>query len=142
METELIKLKVKRDASIGENALKIKNTFIGACELLDASIFEPLIEEEQYFQDLDKYRFLQSLKDEFDSWREKGFTKTTMIQGSCEGCHCGDKVYQFYTNKLTPAFAYIIHEKNNEIEDVFMCNLSSGMSTIEMGVLQNYNFWL
>ncbi len=141
MKSELIKLKINKKSSVGKDAEMIKNTFIRACKQLDASIFEPLIQEEQYFQDLDKYRFLQSLKDEFDSWKEKGFTKTTTIKGSCEGCHCGDKVYQFYTNKLTPAFAYITHKGNNEIEDVFMCNLSSGMRTANMGVLQNYDFW-
>ncbi|WP_299397164.1 hypothetical protein [uncultured Gelidibacter sp.] len=141
LQTELIKLKVKGNSSRGSKALKIKTTFIDACVSLDSSIFEPLIEEDQYFQDLDKYRFLQSLKEEFDSWKAKGFTETTMIEGHCNGCHCGDKVYQFYTNSLTPAFAYIIHEKDNEIEDIFMCNLSSGMSVVEMGTLQHYNFW-
>ncbi|MDX1270822.1 hypothetical protein [Bizionia paragorgiae] len=119
----------------------IKEAFIKACLQLDASIFEPLIKEDQYFQDLDKYRFLQSLKDEFDTWKTQGFTKTTLINGHCQGCHCGDLVYQFYTNSLTPAFAYRIHENNGEIEDIFMCNLSSGMKTIEMGVLMKYAFW-
>lgn len=108
---------------------------------LDASIFEPLIEEDRNFQDLDKYRFLDSLKDVFDSSREKGFNQTTMIQGHCEACHCNHKVYQFYTNQLVPAFAYIIHEENNKIDDIFACNLSSGMKTIEMGTLLQYDFW-
>ena len=48
---------------------KIKNRFIRSCLELDASIFEPLIKEDQYFQDLDKYRFLASLKEEFSSWK-------------------------------------------------------------------------
>ncbi len=41
METELIKLKVKKQSSQGDNYLKIKQTFINACEQLDTSIFEP-----------------------------------------------------------------------------------------------------
>jgi len=141
MYEELIKLKVKKESSSGLFAKKIKDTFIKSCVSLDASIFEPLISENQYFQDLDKYRFLHSLQKEFNSWKEKGFTKTTMIKGTCNGCHLGHNSYQFYTNKLTPAFAYIIHEENDKIIDVFMCNLSSGMQVVDMSVLQHYNFY-
>ncbi|TYB69445.1 hypothetical protein ES677_13860 [Bizionia gelidisalsuginis] len=141
MKTELIKLKLKANSSTGETALHIKNTFIKACESLDTSIFEPLIEEDQNFQDLDKYRFLKSMKVVFDSCKEKGFKQTTMIKGHCESCYCDHKVYQFYTNQLVPAFAYIIHEENSQIEDIFACNLSSGMRVVEMGNLLNYDFW-
>lgn len=141
LQSELIKLRVKENSTSGNEALKIKTTFIDACLSLDTTIFEPLIDDDQYFQDLDKYRFLQSLKEEFDSWKAKGFKVTKMIEGHCKGCHCGDKVYQFYTNALTPAFAYNIQEDTNEIKDIFMCNLSSGMQVVEMGTLQHYDFW-
>lgn len=141
IQTELIKLKVKQESSVGEKALKIKGAFLKACKELDASVFEKLIEEDQYFQELDKYRFLQSLKDEFNTCKQKGFREITMIKGACKGCHLGNQVHQFYTNKTTPSFAYIIHEEENEIIDIFMCNWSSGMRVIDMKILQNYDFW-
>jgi hypothetical protein len=62
MEIELIKLKVKKEASFGIDASKIKSAFVESCLRLNDSIFEPLINEKQYFQDLDKYHFLASLK--------------------------------------------------------------------------------
>ena len=120
---------------------EIKNKFIKSCELLDASIFEPLIDEDHFFQDLDKYRFLQSLKNEFDTWKQKGFTKTVLIESTCSGCHLGHKAYQFHTNNLTPAFAYIIHEEKCKIIDIFMCNQSKGMQVIEMSKFIEYDFW-
>lgn len=141
MQKELIKLKVKKESSNGLSAKRIKDTFIKASVNLDASIFEPLINENQYFQDLDKYRFLHSLQQEFNSLKDEGFIKTTMIKGSCNGCHLGHNSYQFYTNKLTPAFAYIIHEEDNGIVDIFMCNSSSGMEQVDMGLLRQYDFW-
>lgn len=122
METALIKLKWKQEVTSRTDLDKIKTTFIKSCEKLDASIFEPLIDEDQYFQDLDKYRFLQSLKDEFDTCKRKGFTKTVMIESTCNGCHLGHKAYQFHTDSMIPAFAYIIHEEKDKIIDVFMCN--------------------
>ena len=141
METTLIKLKLKQEITSRTDLDKIKTIFIKACENLDASIIEPLIDEDQYFQELDKYRFLQSLKDEFDTWIHKGFAKTIMIESTCNGCHLGHKAYQFHTDKLTPAFAYIIHEEEDKTIDIFMCNRSKGMQVIEMSKFMKYDFW-
>ena len=55
METTLIKLQIKKEAASGKLSDEITSKFIEACIKLDASIFEPLVNEEQYFQDLDKY---------------------------------------------------------------------------------------
>lgn len=138
MEQELIKLKVKKVASTGNLANFIESKFIECCEKLDASIFEPLISEEQYFQELDKYRFLQSVKDEFDRLKLLGIFKTIMIDGKCNGCHLGHTAVQFYGKRAIPEFSYIIHKENGEIEDIFMCNLSSGMQVVEMATLLKY----
>jgi hypothetical protein len=138
MELELIKLKVKKEASTGSVANFIESKFIECCEKLDASIFEPLIAEEQYFQELDKYRFLQSVKDEFDRLKLLGIFKTIMIDGKCNGCHLGHKAVQFYGKRHIPEFSYIIHKENGEIEDIFMCNLSNGMQVVEMATLLKY----
>lgn len=59
---DLIKLKAKPES----DSAYIKETFLKACQKLDASIFEPLIDEDEYFEELDKYRFLQSMKSQFD----------------------------------------------------------------------------
>ena len=92
----------------------------------------------QYFQDLDKYRFLTSLKEEFNSCREKGFVKTYLVEGKCNGCHFGHRTYQFYTNELTPAFSYILHEEKNKIIDIFMCNLSDGIQIVDIRKLAGF----
>lgn len=61
MQEELIKLKVKKEVSFGYYANTIRDVFIESCLRLDTSIFEPLINENQYFHELDKSRFLASL---------------------------------------------------------------------------------
>ncbi len=128
METELIKLKVKKQSSQGANSLHIKETFIKACEQLDASIFEPLVEDDQYFQDLDKYRFLQSMKSQFDYLKGTGIKRVELVMGICKMCFKGDNVYEFYIEpkKGKPAFAYNIQEENGKIKDIFRCNYSDG----------------
>ncbi len=143
MQTELIKLKVKKEASFGIGANTIKQIFIESCLRLDASIFEPLINEDIFFKNKDKYRFLASLQKEFNSWKSKKVTKTHLIEGKCNGCHLGHKVYQFYTHELPLrcTFSYIIHEEQNQIADIFMCNSSDGMQTVGLDKLREFDFW-
>jgi hypothetical protein len=121
---KLIKLKIKYDT----NSQFIKETFLNACQNLDASIFEPLIDEDQYFEELDKYRFLQSMKEQFDYLKGEGIKEVKLVMGKCEMCFVGERVHEFYVqpNIGKPAFAYNIQEKNGEIKDIFRCNLSSG----------------
>lgn len=119
----------------------VKSKFIEACKRLDASIFEPYIDEEQYFQDLDKYRFLQSLKDEFDRVKKLGIESTVLIMGKCESCYPGQNSYQFYGKKVTPEFSYVIHSNNEGVEDILMCNASSGALVVKAEIIANYDFW-
>ncbi len=69
MQAEFIKLKVKKEMSFGFGANTIKDAFIESCLQLDASVFESLINENIFFEDKDKYRFLASLQKEFSTWR-------------------------------------------------------------------------
>ncbi|MCL5246523.1 hypothetical protein M4I21_11925 [Cellulophaga sp. 20_2_10] len=126
--SELIKLKIKSEATTGESAQKIISHFIKACLSLDCSILEPLIDENQYFEDLDKYRFLASVKQQFDWAIARGATDITMKQGKCGMCVLGHSTYEFYGNRTKPEFAYIINTSKNGIQDIFLCNLSSGWS--------------
>ena len=119
---ELIKLKVKQTS----NSQYIKETFLKACQNLDASIFEPLIDEDEYFESLDKYRFLQSMKEQFDYLKENGLEKVEIVMGTCKLCYTGEKVYEFYKepSKGKPAFAYNIQEQEGKVKDIFRCNFS------------------
>ncbi len=121
----IIKLKTKKNLSESNNNL-IKELFIKACESLDVSIFEPLIDEEQYFQDLDKYRFLAFLKTKFDNTLAKGITRTYLLEGLCKGCKYGKLTYEFYGKPGSHEFSFIIFEENNIVQDIFICNHSSG----------------
>tara|TARA_R110002033_G_scaffold166104_3_gene204485 strand:+ start:870 stop:1259 length:390 start_codon:yes stop_codon:yes gene_type:complete len=128
MSTELLKLKVKKKYSSGEPAQKIISHFIKACLALDCSIIESMIDENQYFEDLDKYRFLASLKQQFDWATTRGATNIRMQKGKCEMCVVGHTTYEFYGGKPTPEFAYIINTTKKGIRDIFLCNGSSGWS--------------
>tara|TARA_R110000868_G_scaffold257528_3_gene514698 strand:- start:494 stop:877 length:384 start_codon:yes stop_codon:yes gene_type:complete len=124
--SELIKLKIKSEANSGKPAQKIISHFIDACLNLDCSILEPMIDEDQYFEKLNKYLFLASLKEQFDWAIARGATKITMKKGKCEICVIGHSTFEFYGNRTKPEFAYIINTNNKAIRDIFLCNGSSG----------------
>jgi hypothetical protein len=123
---EFMKLKIKYDT----NSQFIKETFLKACKQLDASIFEPFIDEDQYFEGLDKYRFLDEMKRRFDVLKAEGVKEVELVMGRCEMCFRGAVVYEFYVqpNIGIPVFSYNIQEKNGVIKNIFRCNLSSGYS--------------
>ncbi len=128
MVKELIKLKTKEETSSRANSKFIKETFLEACRNLDSSVFEPLIDEEQLFQDLDKYRFLHSMKKQFDYLKGEGVEKVELVMGTCKMCFRGQVVHEFYVEPKVgkPAFAYNIQEVQGEIKDIFRCNYSDG----------------
>lgn len=137
---ELIKLKTT-PASRSASTERIESTFLDACIHLDAARFEPLIDEDDVFQDLDKYRFLAMLQDLFEEVRAKGVERMTALPSMCEGCHLGHAVTAFYGHELIPEFSFIILKEDGLITDIFQCNLSHARTTVEMAVLQKHDFW-
>ncbi|WP_405247839.1 hypothetical protein [Cellulophaga sp. Asnod2-G02] len=128
MATEIIKLRIRKESSTGENSQRILEKFIKACKALDCSIIEPLIDDDHYFEELDKYRFLASLREQFDWAIDRGAKTIEMKLGRCEMCVIGHPAYEFYGNESNPEFAYIINTKKGVILDIFLCNASSGRS--------------
>ncbi|RIV68762.1 hypothetical protein [Flagellimonas aequoris] len=127
---QLIKLKVKEESSTGEQAKRIVDSFIMSCIELNSKILEPMVNEDQLFDDKDKYRFLAFLKAQFDSARKKGLKKMVVKNGYCELCLRGCSTYEFYGTKSTPRFAYLIEIVNGEVKNIFNCNASSGWGQI------------
>ena len=122
---EVIKLKIKKTKKTESIDNLVIEKFIESCLRLDASIFEPLIEEDQYFEEMDKYRFLDSLKINFDKLINLGITETVLKIDKCRGCTNGHKTHEFHA-KEEMKFSYIIYLENGKLLDIYQCNLSNG----------------
>ncbi len=123
---EVIRLKaVSRKCNI-RNEHDVKQKFIQACENLDAAVFEPLISKQDYFEDLDKYRFLEKLKNIVNTVKLKGIMETKLVMSTCSGCEIGHNVHEFHSDNGVE-FAYMIMEKNGAVTDIFRCGSSLGM---------------
>lgn len=123
---ELIKLKIKRQAVKDGNSQLIIDSFKEACVKLDTSIIEPLLNEDQYFEEKDKFRFLAFLNSQFDYAKSIGNDRTTMRYGKCGLCELGHITHEWFGADGKILFAYIIQQKDGEIQDIFNCNASSG----------------
>ena len=108
----------------------IINAFIDSCKALDASIFEPYMEEDNVFEEKDKYRFLADLKALFDSFKELKpvAVKFTVEDGICQGCDNGKGLKIFNIKGwgrmlFTDQFAFVFERENGLLIDIFRCNL-------------------
>ena len=124
MTTDTIKLKIKEQSKTTNACKEIKEAFINSCLQLDPSIFEPYIDEDRYFQELDKYRFLQSMESTFS--KHKHANQVSLKPGKCNCCNLGMGTLDFYDQQGYHLFSYIISEENGLIDDIFICNLSTG----------------
>ena len=123
---ELIKLSVNKKASKGTEARLIINSFIDACTKLDTTIIEKLLDEDQYFEEKNKWAFLAFLKGQFDFAKAKGFDRTILKYGRCGMCVSGHNTYEFFGEDGKIRFAYLIEKENGQIKDIYNCNASSG----------------
>jgi len=128
MNNTQIKLTLKPEASSGTISEIIISNFVRACEQLDASLFEPFIDDDQYFQDLDKYRFLQAMKDEFEIAKNRGAAKMKLKMGTCMGCTSGHPTHEFWDQEGKFMFAYIVEREGEIVKDIFVCNMSKGLT--------------
>ncbi len=123
---EVIRLKaISRKCNI-EKELDVKQKFIEACKNLDASVFEPLISEQDYFEDLDKYRFLEKLKNIVNTVKLKGVMETKLVMSTCTGCELGHQTHEFHSENGFE-FSYLIMEKDGAVTDIFQCYASDGL---------------
>ena len=108
----------------------IIDAFIESCKALDASIFEPFMEEDNVFEDKNKYIFLAGLKVLFDSYKNKKplFFNVTVEDGTCAGCNYGKNIKIFSVKGwgriiFKSRFAYVIDKNKGILKDIYRCNL-------------------
>ncbi len=111
---------------------RIVDAFLESCKALDASIFEPFMEEENVFQNKNKYLFLASMKALFDSYMDNKalFFNVTVVDGTCKGCKYGKAIKAFSVKGwgrtiFNDKFAYVIEMEKGILKDIFRCNYFS-----------------
>ena len=108
---------------------RIIYAFVESCKALDASIFEPYMDEENVFEDKGKYLFLASMKLLFDSYKDKKalFFNVNVEDDSCKGCEYGKPIKLFSVKCwgrmiFTDQFAYRINVEKGILKDIYRCN--------------------
>ena len=114
----------------GSRSDEIINAFVQSCLKLDACIFESFMEEEEVFEDKDKYLFLASLKNLFDEIRNNDslFYSVKVTDDSCRGCSLGKPVkifsYKGFGKYITTGkFGYLVEMEDGILKDIYRCNL-------------------
>ncbi|MEO6542195.1 MAG: hypothetical protein ABIN74_14425 [Ferruginibacter sp.] len=118
----------QKEAPVNQSE-RIVDAFIESCKALDASIFEPFMEENNVFEDKNKYLFLANLRTLFETFKvDKPVSMDIVVNdGTCKGCKYGKSVKMFSVNgwdseKYNDRFAYVIEKENGILKDIFRCN--------------------
>lgn len=118
-----------------EKSKEVLDCFIKACVNLNAGIFEPMMQEDDIFQDKEKYQFLQSLKVLFAGLRDENtvFFDVSISDDICYGCTYGKPVKNFkvYSLKKDPnkpgrfinrgQFAFLVELEDGILKDIYRC---------------------
>ena len=133
METTVIHLTTsdsfQQEAQTDHSKLII-DAFIESCKALDASIFEPYMDEENVFESKNKYLFLAGMKELFDSFKNKKAVSinVNVEDGTCKGCQYGKDIKLFSVKAwgrviFKDQFAYLIDIHKGVLRDIYRCNL-------------------
>ena len=118
----------------------IIDKFTESCLKLDTSIFEPYMQEDEVFEDKEKYLFLAQLHGMFDEFISDSFKNfsVSVKDSVCKGCSKGRPVLHFKvtdnkTKKSLDEFAFMIEEEEGILKDIYRCYDYKGCRTYTMG---------
>jgi hypothetical protein len=112
----------------GNKSKEVVDKFIESCLHLDASIFEPYMQEEDVFEDKGKYRFLADLKKLFDKAKMLAGVdfKVNIEDRNCRGCTLGGIVKHFEvvnnkSNNYIGSFGFLIDSEDGMLKNIYRC---------------------
>ncbi len=117
----------------------ITDKFKESCLKLDVSIFEPYMQEDEVFEDKEKYLFLAQVKELFTEIKSKALQdfKVKIKDTVCKGCSEGKPVFHFKVvtteEKTIEEFAYMIEVDGGILKDIYRCYDYKGCRTYMMG---------
>jgi len=141
--TSTVSIKTTQKFWLNQNTAltdKIVNAFVQSCIQLDASIFEPFMNEEDVFEDVEKYSFLAVMHRMFDDLRR--FTMDDFYvevkDTTCKSCFVGKSVKHFEvfngaTKQYEADFAYLIDIEKGVLKDIYKCYEYVGCKTCTIG---------
>lgn len=118
----------------------IIDKFIESCLKLDASIFEPYMNEDDVFEDKEKYIFLSQMHSMFSEFARDTLDdfKVEVINTVCKGCVKGEpakhfKVTNNATKKPLDEFAFMIEVEKGILKDIYRCYEYDGCRMYTLG---------
>ena len=89
---------------------------------LDLEMVEMILKDDLTYQDLEKKKFIQILRDGFFEFNEAGDEYLNVYKTSCNSCNKGKLAYLFVGNKSKNYMCFYFDTKNGEIDDMYECN--------------------
>ena len=97
-----------------------KQKLIEAFKSLDFEKLQNLLNDNRSYMDVSKYLFLSTLKQKIDEY-ENLKSYENVVEGTCNHCNKGCKVYRFKAENL-PSLTLYFEEKDRKVTDIYLCN--------------------
>lgn len=81
-----------------------------------------ILKDELTYQDLEKKKFVQKLREGFFQFNEAGDEYLNVYKTSCYSCNKGKLAYLFVGNKSKNYMCFYFDTQNGEIDDMYECN--------------------
>lgn len=98
-----------------------KEILIEAFKSLDFKTLRELLDSNRSYMNVSKELFLSTLQQKIAEHSElKSYEN--VVEGICNYCNIGCKAYKF-TTKNAPSLSLFFEEKNDEVTDIYICNV-------------------
>lgn len=113
---QLIK-KIAKKENVKQHLIKVLEAF----KKMDYHKLNELLENDCYYEDMNKTSFIYRQKRIFQFLRKQGNTKLNISTNICTGCLCSEPVFVFIGNKSGTKYGIYVKFVEDEIVDIFFC---------------------
>ena len=96
-----------------------------AFQKMDYHKLNDLLENDCYYEDMNKTDFIYQQQRIFQFLRKHGNTKLDVSTNICTGCLCSEPVFVFTGNKSGTKYGICVKFVEDEIVDIFLCDEQS-----------------
>ncbi len=127
--------RIEKTISIAEK--ENNERIINAFSTMNLSILADLLDEDKDYEDVNKWRFIDIIKDKFEYLKSCGDTFLKKIPSKCMGCKYGKATITFQGNISKKKLSLMFEIEGGIIMDIYECGMCI---TIKDSIQYNKNY--
>ena len=113
----------KLEKNLSNTEKKNNKRIINAFSTMNLSVLVDLIDEDKDYEDVNKWRFIDMIKDNFEYFNSCGDTFLNKIPSKCVGCKYGQETITFQGNISKKKLSLMFEIEGDIIMDIYECGM-------------------